>query len=118
MEDSVNSTVKKRYTMVDGQFKIEVIPQFTSRYELAEEHDEFLCCWSRSFVIRDRQSGEVFGQLRSFGIKDGWLDDFFLSLIPGNRSGRLCEDTSSDIRLGSRGLIEDLIKTIQPLGAK
>ena len=46
MEDSSNSTIKKRYTIVDGQFKTEVIPQFTSRYELAAEWDELLC---RSF---------------------------------------------------------------------
>ena len=44
MEDSSNPTIKRRYSIVDGKRKDEVIPQFTSRYELAEEWDESLCC--------------------------------------------------------------------------
>ena len=118
MEDSVNSTVKYRYTMVDDKLKTEVIPEFTSRYELAEEWDESLCCSTRRSVVRDRQTGEVFGELQTVGLKGGWLDNFLWSFIPADRGARLCEDTSGVIRGGTLGLDDDLINIIQPLGAK
>ena len=54
MEDSVNSTVKYRYTMEDDKLKTEVIPEFTSRYELAELRGEQVCCWTEGDVVRDQ----------------------------------------------------------------
>ena len=83
MEYELNPTVRTHATLVDGKVKRDRITELESTYELINDPLLYFCCNESRYVVRNRETHEVLGQLVDYSIYRGWADSLLLSVLPG-----------------------------------
>ena len=83
-----------RWKMVDGKPVRESITEYKSRYQVgvggSEEKINLRIRRARSASVKNRQTGEIIGELIIFKIYPSWFDIFTLSLLPVEYNPWIC----------------------------
>ncbi|MBI5615685.1 MAG: hypothetical protein HY943_05280 [Gammaproteobacteria bacterium] len=86
----VYADYRYRITMQGGKRRLEKVEHFSSEYEVEFlDNDIPLCCSERRLVVRNRATGEVLGEVITFGMRVGFWDAM-LGFLPGARSYPSC----------------------------
>jgi len=73
---------KMRYTLHDGEVRKEAVDELLSRYEYTTDSEVLEMPFTRDRqFIRDRQTGEVLGEIVSFAVYPGWFDSHVIGLL-------------------------------------
>ena len=114
IESEPNALTKWRNTWVNGKVVRESISEFKSKYEFAVDKGRtYFCCTRARYVTRNRKTGDVLGQLQSFAIRSGWLDDALWSRI-AEYVPILCEEPGIAPSQKNSAPIDGLLATIHP----
>ena len=98
-----------RQSIRNGEKVEEEIDEFTSRYQVGvggpEERINLRIRRARSASVKDRQTGEILGELIIFKIYPSWFDIFTLSLLPVEYNPWLCGEEAPENQKGQCRLI-------------
>ena len=83
---------KTRFTLNQGKVTSETIPGYVSRYEYTRETQVLAAPFEKEQdMIRDRQTGEILGEVVAFYVYPGWLDSRLLGLVGFTWSPPRCD---------------------------
>jgi hypothetical protein len=83
---------KTIFILKDGKVVSETVPEFISRYEYTRDSQVLKVPFEREQdIIRDRQTGEILGDLVVFYVYPGWLDSRLMGLLGLSWSPPRCD---------------------------
>lgn len=83
---------KTRFTIYQGKIIREAIPIYISRYEYVHESQVLKTPFTRDkYMIRDRQTGEILGEIVAYYVYPGWLDSRLLGIFGFSWSPPRCD---------------------------
>ena len=92
VEDLYRDNKKTRFILKEGKVISETIPQFISRYEYVRKSEVLKAPFTRDKdMIRDRQTGEILGEIVAYYVYPGWLDSRLVGLLGFSWSPPRCD---------------------------
>jgi len=104
---------KTRLTFQNGEVVRETISEYISLYQYVTDSVVLEVPFNRDTkIIKDRQTGEVLGEIVSFAVYPGWLDSRLLGILGFTWIPPRCDGNYSPIRGKTTLYGDDLIKSI------
>ncbi len=104
---------KTRFMLVDGEVVFEEVEDFLSRYEFFTKLEVIEKPFNRGRkIIKDRQTGEVLGEIVSFAVYPGWLDSRLLGILSFSWSPAGCDGDYAPEPQKSTLYIDDLVGAV------
>ena len=104
---------KARYTLAGGKVAKENVEKLLSRYEYVTDLEVLERPFNRQRqMIRDRQTGEILGEIIAYAVYPGWLDSRLLGFLGFSWSPKACDEDYVPERGKLRYSYRDLVKAV------
>jgi uncharacterized membrane protein YraQ (UPF0718 family) len=104
---------KNRYTLRDSEIKKEKVDNLLSKYEYITDLEVLEIPFNRQRqIIKDRQTGEILGEIIAFALYPGWLDNRLLGILGFSWSPRACDGDYLPARGQLNYSYTDLVKAV------
>lgn len=111
--ESVYQNRKAIFTLKEGNIIRDTVPQFMSRYEYTRESQVLKASFEKGKdIIRDRQTGEILGDLVAFYVYPGWLDSRLVGLLGFSWSPPRCDGDYKPLPQKATLYYTDLVKAV------